>query len=82
MVPRRSPEAEQYVGAIATEIRAELARQKKTQAQLAEALGLNPITVSRRLSGAVPFGTVEIFKSARWLGVDPGQFYPRAEATA
>ncbi len=55
---------------IAAEVRAELARQRKTQGDLATALGLTPHTIGRRLSGDVPFSAAEVAVAAKWLGVD------------
>ena len=54
---------------VAANIRAELARQKKTQAQLADVWGINAASVSKRMSGAVPVDVDEVHKAAVWLGV-------------
>ena len=54
---------------VAANIRAELARQKKTQAQLAEVWGINAASVSKRMSGAVPVDVNEVQMAAGWLGV-------------
>lgn len=58
-------------------IRAELARQRRRQAHLAEALGLSPATVSRRLSGEHPLTIDELYAAASWLGIDPLELLPR-----
>lgn len=72
---------QQYAEAIAAEVRAEMARQRKTQAGLAEALGITTATAARRLSAAAPFDTVEIARVADWLSVSPEQFVPRVGVT-
>lgn len=76
MAPPQSTEAQTFGVSVATEIRAEMARQKKTQEQLAEALGVNPVTASRRINGTAPFNIEEIFTVAQWLGVRPEDFIP------
>lgn len=64
---------------LAAEVRAELARQKRTAGELAEVLGITAHTAGRRLSGAVPFNVVELNTAARWLGMDPTVLMQRAE---
>ena len=54
---------------VGANIRAELARQKKTQAQLADVWGLNQASVSKRMAGTVPVAVTEVAKVADWLGV-------------
>lgn len=54
---------------VAANIRAELARQRKTQAQLADVWGLTQASVSKRMSGTVPVDINEVAKAADWLGV-------------
>jgi len=56
-------------GEVAANIRAELARQKVSQTQVAERLGLSQAAVSRRLSGALPFELDEIAAVADLLNV-------------
>lgn len=79
-------DAPQFAEAIAAEVRAEMARQKKQQSDLAKALGVTPATVSRRLNDAAKsggFSSIELFRIATWLGVPPTQFYPAvAEVSA
>lgn len=67
----------QFSEAVGNEVRAELARQRKTQAELAAALGITPLTASRRLAGTAPFDTEELHRVAGWLGVPVEQFIPR-----
>lgn len=57
---------------VAATVRAELARQRKTQRDLAAALGISQQTVSRRLAGETPFAIDEIEAAARFLGVSVG----------
>lgn len=59
---------------IAAEIRAELARQKRTQKDLAEAIHISEVGVSRRLSGVTPLDVNEVYAIAEWLGVPVEQF--------
>lgn len=59
---------------VAGEVRAELARQRKTAADLATALGMTPHTAGRRLAGEVPFDVVELVQVALWLGVSVEHF--------
>lgn len=54
---------------VAGEVRAELARQRKSASDLAAALGITPHTAGRRLSGETPFDVVELARVATWLGV-------------
>lgn len=75
--PPNYPSANEFAEAIATEVRAEMGRQRKTQADLARALGITPVTAARRLDTSAPFDTYELGKVAIWLGVPPQQFYPR-----
>jgi transcriptional regulator with XRE-family HTH domain len=65
----------------AAEVRAEMARQRKTGVGLAEALGLSQQTVSRRLTGQITFSLDELDRVAVWLGVDVLTFFPEREAS-
>lgn len=58
-------------GAVAANIRAELARQRVSQAQVAERLGLSQAAVSRRLTGQTPFELDEVATVADLLAVAP-----------
>jgi len=64
---------------IAAEVRAEMARQKRTGGELAEVLGITAHTAGRRLNGSIPFNVVEFDTTARWLGVDSAELMKRAE---
>ena len=67
---------------IADNIRAELARQRRTARQLARALGVSPATMSRRLSGEHPLTVDEAYAAARFLGVDVADLAPTPEQVA
>lgn len=61
---------------IAAEVRAELARQQKTQRDVAEILGLPQQSVQMRLKGATPFRAEELAKLAVGLDVPVSRFFP------
>lgn len=67
-----------YVQAVAAEVRAEMGRQRKTQAELAKTLDITAATAARRLDGSVPFDVLELLTVARWLGVSTEQLLPSA----
>lgn len=54
---------------VAAAVRAESARRRITQTQIAEHLGLSRMAVSRRLSGVVPFDADELGRTAELFGV-------------
>lgn len=61
--------SEVITASVAAEVRAELARQRRPQRELAEAIGLSQQAASRRLCGEVPFDIAELAKVAELLGV-------------
>lgn len=65
--------------AIAAEVRAELAVQRRTANDLALALGVTAHTIGRRLAGASPFNVIEMALAAQWLGMTPDALVRRAE---
>lgn len=65
-----------FAEAIASEVRAEMARQRKTQGDLADALGISRPTAAKRLNAVQPFDASELYVVATWLGVPPSQFWP------
>lgn len=67
---------------VAAEVRAEMARQRKTQRDLAAALELSQAQVSDRLREKVAFDVRELEKVANWLGVPVSQFMPAGSAGA
>lgn len=54
---------------VAANLRAEIARRQKRQADLAAIWGVSPMAVSRRINGAVPISADQIASAAKWLGV-------------
>lgn len=67
---------------IASEVRAELARQHKTQRDLADVLGLDQSSTWLRLRGQRSFKAEELAALASWLGVPMGQFAPTQDVAA
>lgn len=59
---------------VASEVRAEVARQNVTQYDLAEVLGVAQPSVSRRLTGKHPFDTDELDKLAAFFDVPVDRF--------
>lgn len=55
-----------------------MARKKLTQQELARALGVVQQTVSRRLTGEVPFDVAELSQVAQILEVPVTKFLPAA----
>jgi transcriptional regulator with XRE-family HTH domain len=64
---------------VADEVRAELARQRRTASELAESLGVGAHTIGRRLSGETPFNVIELARVARFLGTTATDLVTRAE---
>lgn len=56
-------------GRVAANVRGELARQRRTQIDLGQALGRSQPYVSRRLNGRVAFDVDELSRVADFLGV-------------
>jgi transcriptional regulator with XRE-family HTH domain len=69
---------------IASEIRAELARQRKSQADLARALGRSEAYTTRRLGERDPvaWDTAELELIANYLDVPVSQFLTTSESAA
>jgi hypothetical protein len=65
---------------VAAEVRAEMARQMRTQTQMVEALGHSQQWWSRRLTGAVAFDITELMAIAEWLQIDLMQLLPKVAA--
>lgn len=61
-----SPTAE----AVANNVRAEMARARRTQVEACGVLGISQPSLSRRLAGEVAFSVDELIDLAGWLGVD------------
>lgn len=58
---------------VASEVRAEMGRQQKTLAQMAEAIDLDVQAARRRYRGEKPLTLDEVEILAAWLGVDLDQ---------
>jgi transcriptional regulator with XRE-family HTH domain len=67
---------------VAEELRALMARGRVTQAQLAARLGVGPMYVSRRLSGATPLSVDDLFGICGALDVEPSELLAAARRPA
>lgn len=65
---------------VASEVRAEIARQKTKQKYLADKLGLHPNIIGRKVRGEVAFTVPELCAVAIALGIDPTVILNRALA--
>jgi transcriptional regulator with XRE-family HTH domain len=75
--------ADTYTEIVIAEVRAEMARQRRGQVELATALGWSQAALSRRLTGSVAFSTDELAQVAGFLGVPISQLVtPPAKAAA
>lgn len=63
---------------MAAEVRAEMARQRITPAQLADATDISRATLGRRLSGQYSFTVEELGSIAEYLDMNPQVFIERA----
>lgn len=61
---------------VVNEVRVEMARQRLTQRELAERLGLSQAQISERMCGTVPLRLPELEAIAGVLGVSPAKFLP------
>lgn len=68
-----------YASLVATEIRAEMARQRKTQVGLAKLLGVSDGTANNRFSGAYPYDLDELKAVACWLDTSVANLSEAAE---
>jgi transcriptional regulator with XRE-family HTH domain len=67
---------------VAAELRAEMARQRKTGVGLASLLKCSQQSASRRLNGEVPIDFDELAKIADWLGISAPDLIARAQGSA
>lgn len=65
---RQALAAEAVQRMIADEVRAEMARERKTASELAQVLGVTQHTIGRRINGASPFNVYELAQVAECLG--------------
>ncbi|MEO3927865.1 helix-turn-helix transcriptional regulator [Micromonosporaceae bacterium B7E4] len=61
---------------VAGAVRAELARRRISQTAIAQHFGWSQQTISRRMTGAVPFDIAELAAVAEYLGVPIASFLP------
>lgn len=66
---------QRWASTTADEIRGLMAKQRKSQIDLARVLGIAPAGVSRRLQGKVPLDINELGAIAEWLGVPITQLF-------
>lgn len=59
---------------VAGELRAEMARQRKTGIDLAEVLQCSQQSASRRMTGSIGLDLDELDRVAAWLGLTPAHF--------
>lgn len=64
---------------VAAEVRAEMARQRRTGVDLAKHLGVSEGTVRNKLSGGTTFDLLEFERTSEWLGLDPADLVTRVE---
>lgn len=67
---------------VAAEVRAEMARQRITQTEMARRLGTNQAFINRRLVGEVPFNITTLAKIGDVLGVPVTHFMPPVKAVS
>ncbi len=72
------PDEAETARRFADEVRGELARQRRTAAELALAIGVTQQTIGRRLSGATPFNAIEMAHVAGFLDVGLPTLWERA----
>jgi transcriptional regulator with XRE-family HTH domain len=72
--------AQTYNETVAAEVRAEMARQRRSQADIAAGLGWTQAFLSRRLNDDVAFSTDEIERLAGALGIPLSQLVTPAQA--
>ena len=65
---------EDFTAKVAAEVRAEMARQRRSQEWLAARLGVSQSTLSRRITGELAFDTTELANVAAVLGVPVTRF--------
>ena len=68
--------------AIAAEVRALLARHRKTQADVARHLGMKPNASSFRWNGKTPWSTAELLLLCDWVDADAAELMAEAKAAA
>jgi transcriptional regulator with XRE-family HTH domain len=69
-----------YSEALAAEVRAMAARKSVHHKDIAAALGLSPMAVSRRMSGETPWTVTELYIAARTLGCGIRDLLPQMDS--
>jgi hypothetical protein len=64
---------------VAAVVRAEMASQRVSEADLAHVIGVTEPTAVARLTGRTPFDLVEIERVSGWLGLAPSELLARAD---
>ena len=78
--PELTPQKASLSVLVATEVRAEMARQGRKRSEFARVIGVSAVTASRALWGHRALGLGELEHVAQWLGVEAGSLIARAEA--
>lgn len=65
---------------VAAKVRGAAAEKRLTQANLAAALSMSEMAISRRMSGSTPFAPEELIRAAQFLGRSVGSFFGEAAA--
>ncbi|KAA8830117.1 helix-turn-helix domain-containing protein [Bifidobacterium tissieri] len=73
---------ERFAAAIAAELRAQKARRRIGDEDIADAVGVHRVSVSRYLSGARPIPMVTFAELCDYLGVSPVEVIDNAEKQA
>lgn len=60
---------------VAANLRAEIARRQRRQADLADVWGISEMAVSRRVNGFVPITAEQAAQAAQWLGLDVSDLF-------
>lgn len=67
----------EYAAATGAAVRAELARRRKSQSDMAKVLSITPATARKRLSGESPLNVAELARIANWLQVPVSTLRPQ-----
>lgn len=66
---------------VAANLRAEIARHQRRQADLADIWGISEMAVSRRVNGFVPISAEQAAQAAEWLGMDVADLFDMDRAS-
>lgn len=73
--------AEALAEALVDEVRVEMVRKRRTNADLGVVIGVTPHTAGRRLKNDPPFNLIELAQIASWLGVGLATLTERAQSS-